>query len=149
MGHLANSPPTHGGEFSFLRILDGTVYRGDALLSHAYRTITTSRDAGKPTPPEDIIAAIEACTSTKCEAIVGEPSIHMTNALLSLLHMPPERCIMTGDRLETDVPMGLNAGMTTAPALTGATSLQDAQVSTITPRFILNNPGDLLPEASQ
>jgi NagD protein len=95
-----------------------------------------------------IIAAIEACTNTKCEAIVGKPSIHMTNAILNLLQLPPERCIMIGDRLETDVQMGLNAGMATVLSLTGATSLQEAQASSIKPHFILNDLGDLLSEAS-
>jgi ribonucleotide monophosphatase NagD (HAD superfamily) len=50
-----------------------------------------------------IIAALEACTSTKGEAIVRKPSIHRANAILNLLQLPPDRCIMTGDRLETDV----------------------------------------------
>ena len=95
-----------------------------------------------------IIAAIEACTGVPCEAIVGKPSIHMTNAILKLLQLPPDRCIMTGDRLETDVQMGLNAGMATALTLTGATSLRKAQASSIKPHFILNDLGDLLPEVA-
>ena len=93
-----------------------------------------------------IIAAIEACTNTKCEAMVGKPSIYMTDAVLNLLHMPSERCIITGDRLETDVQMGLNAGMAAALTLTGATTLQDAQASAIKPHFLLNDLGGLLPE---
>jgi arabinose operon protein AraL len=53
---------------------------------------------------------------------------------------------MTGDRLETDVQMGRNAGMTAALTLTGATTWQDAQASPVKPHFILNDLGDLLPE---
>jgi len=64
------------------------------------------------------------------------------------LQMPPERCIMTGDRLETDVQMGLNAGMAAALTLTGATTSKDVENSPIKPHFILNDLGDLLPEAS-
>ena len=94
-----------------------------------------------------IIAAIEACTNSQCEAIVGKPSIHMTNAILHLLQMPPERCIMTGDRLGTDVQLGLNAGMATALTLTGATTLKDVLASPIQPQFILDDLGDLLPNA--
>jgi ribonucleotide monophosphatase NagD (HAD superfamily) len=52
---------------------------------------------------------------------------------------------MTGDRLETDVQMGLNAGMAAALTLTGATTLPDAQASPLQPHFILTNLGDLLP----
>jgi phosphoglycolate/pyridoxal phosphate phosphatase family enzyme len=125
----------------------------DAIRAGA-RFFATNADRFCPVPgggqPDaaSIIAAIEACTSTRCETVVGKPSRHMTNAILNLLHMPPKQCIMTGDRLETDVQMGLNAGMTTALALTGATRLQDAQASSIKPHFVLNDLGDLLPEAS-
>ncbi len=116
------------------------------------RFFATNADRYCPVPgggqPDaaSIIAAIEACTNTKCEAMVGKPSIHMTNAILNLLQMPPERCLMTGDRLETDVQMGLDAGMAAALTLTGATILQDVQNSSIKPHFILNDLGDLLPE---
>ena len=125
----------------------------DAIRAGA-RFFATNGDRYCPVPgggqPDAaaIIAAIEACTNSTCEAIVGKPSIHMTNAILNLLQLPPERCIMTGDRLETDTQMGLNAGMATALALTGATTVKDAQASPIKPHFILNDLGDLLPETS-
>ena len=123
----------------------------DAIRAGA-RFFATNGDRYCPVPgggqPDaaSIIAAIEACTSTKCEAIVGKPSIYMTDAILDLLQMPPERCIMTGDRLETDVQMGLNAGMAAALTLTGATTVPDAQASAIKPHFILTDLGDLLPK---
>ena len=122
----------------------------DALRAGA-RLFATNADRYCPVPgggqPDaaSIIAAIEACTNLKCEAMVGKPSIYMTNAILKLLQLPPERCNMTGDRLETDVQMGLNAGMTAALTLTGATTWQDAQASPVKPHFILNDLGNLLP----
>jgi NagD protein len=123
----------------------------DAIRAGA-RFFATNADRFCPVPgggqPDaaSIIAAIEACTNTTCEAMVGKPSRYMTQAVLNLLQTPPERCIMIGDRLETDVQMGLNVGMATALVLTGATSLQEAQASPIKPHFILNDLDDLLPE---
>lgn len=123
----------------------------DAIRAGA-RLFATNADRYCPVPgggqPDAaaIIAAIEACTSTTCEAVVGKPSLHMTNAILNLLHLPPERCIMIGDRLETDVQLGLKAGMTAALTLTGATTWQDAQASPLKPHFILKDLGELLPE---
>ncbi len=123
----------------------------DAIRAGA-RFFATNGDRHCPVPgggqPDAaaIIAAIEACTNTKCEAVVGKPSLHMTNAILHLLQMPRERCIMTGDRLETDVQMGLNAGMATALTLTGATNLTDIQASSIKPHFVLNDLSGLLPK---
>ena len=105
--------------------LDGTVYLGDALLPTVHRTITLLRSTGKRTV-----------------FLSKNPS----HAILNLLQLAPERCIMTGDRLETDVQMGLNAGMAAALTLTGATTLQDAALSSIKPHFMLNDLGDLLPQ---
>ncbi len=53
-----------------------------------------------------IIAAIEACTNTRVEAVVGKPSHYMIKAALNLMDLPTADCLMTGDRLETDVHMG-------------------------------------------
>ena len=123
----------------------------DAIRAGA-RFFATNGDRYCPVPgggqPDaaSIIAAIEACTNTRCEAIAGKPSIMMMNAVLNLLQLPPERCMMTGDRLETDVQMGLNAGMATALTLTGATSLSEAQASSIKPHFMLTDLGQLLPD---
>jgi len=92
-----------------------------------------------------IIAAIEACTNTQVEAVVGKPSPYMIEAVLNLLHLPAKRCIMTGDRLETDVAMGLNAGMAAALALTGATSEAALAASPVRPTYVLHQLSDLLP----
>ena len=91
-----------------------------------------------------IIAAIEACTDKKVEAIVGKPSQHMARAVLNILQLPPERGLMVGDRLETDVKMGLDAGMSAALTLTGATTEVMLAQSTIRPHYVLKNLGDLL-----
>lgn len=95
-----------------------------------------------------VIAAIEACTNTRVEAIVGKPSEHMAAAILAIMQLPAERCLMTGDRLETDVQMGIAAGMASALTLTGATSAADAAASTIHPTYILRTLADLLPQRS-
>jgi phosphoglycolate phosphatase-like HAD superfamily hydrolase len=59
--------------------------------------------------------------------------------------LPADSCIMVGDRLETDVRMGLEAGMATALTLTGATDKAALTASSIQPTYILCQLGDLLP----
>jgi NagD protein len=119
-------------------------------IRHGARFFATNGDRYCPVPgggqPDAaaIIAAIEACTDTRCEAIVGKPSSYMTDAVLSLLRMSPGRCLITGDRLETDVQMGINAGMASALTLTGATRLADVQASDIQPTYIINDLGELV-----
>jgi ribonucleotide monophosphatase NagD (HAD superfamily) len=69
----------------------------------------------------------------------------MAEAILGLLGMKPEQCIMIGDRLETDVLMGLNTGMAGALTLTGATDGTALAESEIQPTCILRQLADLLP----
>lgn len=92
-----------------------------------------------------IIAAIEACTNSQVEAVVGKPSFYMADAVLSLLQLAPDQCLMTGDRLETDVLMGLNAGMAAALTLTGATTAEMAAQSDIRPTYTIERLAELLP----
>ncbi len=52
---------------------------------------------------------------------------------------------MVGDRLETDVFLGLDAGMAAALVLTGATDAATAAQSAIQPTYTLRALADLLP----
>ncbi len=121
----------------------------DAIRAGA-RFFATNGDRYCPVPgggePDAaaIIAAIEACTGTTVEAIVGKPSAHMAAAILDILQLPPERCLMTGDRLETDTLMGLNAGMATALTLTGATTAEMVARAEIRPDFTISKLEELL-----
>jgi NagD protein len=122
----------------------------DAIRAGA-RFFATNGDRYCPTPdggqPDAaaMIAAIEACTDTRVEEIVGKPSCHMIDAILGLLSLPANRCIMTGDRLETDVRMGDRAGMDTALALTGATDETALAASAVQPTYVLSRLSDLIP----
>jgi HAD superfamily hydrolase (TIGR01450 family) len=84
----------------------------DAIRNGA-RFFATNADRYCPVPgggePDAaaVIAAVEACTNTTVEAVVGKPSNYMTAAILNILKIEPSRCLMTGDRLETDVQMGI------------------------------------------
>ncbi|MBK7178076.1 MAG: HAD-IIA family hydrolase [Chloroflexi bacterium] len=120
-------------------------------IRHGARFFATNADRYCPVPgggePDAaaMIAAIEACTGTQVEAVVGKPSHHMAEAILTLLELSPDRCIMTGDRLETDVQMGLDAGMAGTLTLTGATTEAVLAQSTIKPTYVIRQLSDLLP----
>ncbi len=120
-------------------------------IRHGARFFATNADRYCPVPgggePDAaaMIAAIEACTNTPVEAVVGKPSHYMIKAVLGLLNLPPARCLMTGDRLETDVLMGLEAGMATALTLTGATTQADLAASNIQPTYVIHRLADLWP----
>ena len=71
-----------------------------------------------------MIAAIEAVTEKKVEVIVGKPSPIMIQTVLNVLGLRPEDCILIGDRIETDIKMGKEAGIATGIVLTGVTDEQ-------------------------
>jgi NagD protein len=122
----------------------------DALRAGA-RFFATNPDPYCPVPgggePDcaAIIAALEACTGRRVEAVVGKPSRFMIEAALRLLDLPAAECLMTGDRLETDVVMGQEAGMPTALPLTGATSEAALAASSIQPTYVLRRLAEVLP----
>jgi NagD protein len=92
-----------------------------------------------------VIAAIEACTNTRVEAVVGKPARYMAEAILQLVGKPAEGCIIIGDRLETDVLMGVQNGMASALTLTGATGKAELEASEVRPDYVLTNLGELIP----
>ena len=105
----------------------------DAIWFHRRaRLIATNPDRFCPFPggrgePDcaAIIAAVEACTGARCEANLGKPNPAMLHAALEGVDVDLADCVMVGDRLGTDIRMGLEAGMAAALVLTGETTADD------------------------
>jgi HAD superfamily hydrolase (TIGR01450 family) len=97
-----------------------------------------------------ITAAIEACTDTTCAATVGKPDGAMLAAALDGLDVAPGDCLVVGDRLSTDIRLGLDAGTATALVLTGDTSAADLDGldTADAPEFVLERIDALLPAAA-
>jgi 4-nitrophenyl phosphatase len=96
-----------------------------------------------------VTAAIEACTGTTRTATLGKPDPGMLRAALAGLDVAAEDCVVVGDRLETDIRMGLDAGMPTALVLTGDTTA-DALAGLDpgdAPAFVVDRIDRLLPPA--
>ena len=72
-----------------------------------------------------IVAAIEACTGTKCQVNVGKPDPIMLERMMDLIGLDAEECVMCGDRLYTEIQMAKGAGMPSAIVLSGETNESD------------------------
>lgn len=113
----------------------------DAIRAGA-QLVATNPDRFCPVPgggePDAaaIIAAIEACTNTRCRVNVGKPSPIMARTVSTLLNLPPNRCLMVGDRLHTDIAMGSEAGMDTLLVLTGDSRRSDLATAPHQPTYI-------------
>jgi arabinose operon protein AraL len=90
-----------------------------------------------------VIAALEACSGQKVEMVAGKPSPMIIKIAINELGVSPESCIVVGDRLETDILMGIQANISTGLVLTGVTCMEELERSPIKPDFILQNLGDL------
>lgn len=121
----------------------------DAIRAGA-RLVATNGDRYCPVPsggePDAaaMIAAIEACTGAVCDPIVGKPSPIMVETIMNRLQLPAARCIMVGDRLETDILMGIRAGMATALVLTGDANRTTLAASGLQPTLVLDRIDGLL-----
>jgi len=131
----------------------------DAIWQHKRAIlITTNPDRYCPFPegkgePDAaaIVAAIESSTGTKCVANMGKPDRTMIDTVLGALGVDAKNTIMVGDRLETDVRMAVNAGMSSALVLTGDSTLADLErlEPEFWPTFVLEQVGSLLPKGGR
>jgi NagD protein len=90
-----------------------------------------------------IVAHLEAVTAKKVEVIVGKPSPTMIDAVLEVMGLKPEDCILIGDRLETDIKMGIDSGISTGVVLTGVTNEETLKESSIHPDFVFQSIADV------
>ena len=135
---------------AFDRTLDyrklNTAYQ--ALMAGA-RFYATNGDKMCPMPGGGIpdaggtIAALEHMTGRTLQLLAGKPSTLIMQVALERLGLPAERCMMVGDRLETDILMGQQAGMYTAAVLTGVATREDAERMRTPPSFVIANLGVL------
>lgn len=91
-----------------------------------------------------VIGALEGCSGRKVELVAGKPSSLMVEITLQGLGLQADDCLMIGDRLETDMLMGKNAGMATALVLTGVTQREDIPHSSVQPDYTLESVADIL-----
>ena len=86
--------------------------------------------------------------ATGCEPVVtGKPSPWSGRMAMRILGVAPERGMVVGDQIATDIAMGRNAGMATVLVLTGTAEARDVET---TPRAqrpdgVIDGIGDLIP----
>jgi arabinose operon protein AraL len=92
-----------------------------------------------------VLAALAHATGTESDTVVGKPSPVMAKAALDRLGLPPERCLVVGDSLRSDIAMGKRAGIRTALVLTGSATREAAmaQDPAERPDWILDSLADI------
>jgi arabinose operon protein AraL len=114
------------------------------------RLIATNPDRTCPVEGGEIpdcagmIAAVEAVTDRKVEAIVGKPSPIILEVALAALGVPAHEAAIVGDRIETDIVMGRRLGLGTVLVLSGITRADDPRIAAVAPDHVVESIRDLV-----
>ncbi len=95
-----------------------------------------------------LAAAIETASGVTPE-VVGKPEPMLLLEAMRMLHSQPSETVMIGDGLQVDILAGKNAGSHTLLVLSGSSSREDLEKSTVKPDHVYENLADLMQELAQ
>ena len=132
--------------YSFERIT-----RAIRLVAGGARFIATNPDATGPStegplPATGSVAALISRATGVEPYFVGKPNPLMMRSALNALDTHSDGAAMVGDRMDTDVVSGLEAGMHTVLVLTGVTGRQEAERFPFRASRIVDSIADLVSE---
>jgi NagD protein len=132
--------------YSFERIT-----RAIRLIDGGARFIATNPDPTGPSrdgalPATGSVAALITRATGVDPYYVGKPNPLMMRSALNAIDAHSEHTAMIGDRMDTDVISGLEAGLHTILVLTGATTLEEAERFPYRASRILGSVAELVPE---
>jgi len=121
------------------------------LIQAGARFIATNPDDTSPSPEGPLpatgsVAAMISRASGVKPYYVGKPNPLMMRSALRAIDAHSESTIMIGDRMETDVVSGIEAGMRTVLVLSGSTDLATAETFPFRPTRICDSVADLIGE---
>jgi HAD superfamily hydrolase (TIGR01450 family) len=114
-----------------------------AVRRHDARLIATNPDRTCPVEGGEIpdcagmIAAVEAVTGKRVEAVVGKPSPIILEVALETLGVGADDCVIVGDRIDTDIVMGRQRGLATVLVLSGITRPGDPRIAELAPDLVV------------
>ena len=119
------------------------------LIVGGARFIATNPDPTGPTPDGPLpatgsVAALISRATGVAPYFVGKPNPLMMRSALNAIDAHSESTAMVGDRMETDVVSGLEAGMFTVLVLTGSTQRDEAEAFPYRPSRIVESIADLI-----
>jgi NagD protein len=132
--------------YSFERIT-----RAIRLITDGARFIATNPDptgpsTSGPLPATGSVAALISRATEVEPYFVGKPNPLMMRSALNAIDAHSETAAMIGDRMDTDVVSGLEAGMETILVLSGLTTREEAERHPYRAGRIVDSIADLLPE---
>jgi len=117
------------------------------LILGGARFIATNPDvtgpsAEGPLPATGSVASLITAATGHKPYFVGKPNPMMFRSALNRIEAHSENTIMVGDRMDTDVVAGIEAGLDTILVLSGSTHLSDVQRFPYRPGRIMDSIAD-------
>ena len=111
------------------------------------RFIATNPDATGPSPEGALpatgaVAALITRATGAQPYFVGKPNPMMFRSAMNRMEAHSETTIMIGDRMDTDVVAGIEAGLDTILVLTGSTRREDIERFPFRPGRVLDSIAD-------
>jgi NagD protein len=129
----------------------GRITQGIRLIAGGARFIATNPDPTGPTPDGPLpatgsVAALISRATGVAPYFVGKPNPLMMRTALNTLDAHSESTAMIGDRMDTDVVSGLEAGLRTFLVLSGVTTRDEAERFPYRASRIVDSVADLVDE---
>jgi len=102
----------------------------------------TGPSAEGPTPATGSVAALITKATGRDPYFVGKPNPMMFRSALNRIEAHSESTVMVGDRMDTDVVAGIEAGLETILVLTGSTKIGDIERYPFRPSRVLDSIAD-------
>src|SRR4051794_14160174 len=130
------------------------ITRAIRLIEAGARFIATNPDATGPSPYGSLPATGSvAALITRATGIepyyVGKPNPLMMRSALNQIEAHSESTVMVGDRMDTDVIAGIEAGLRTVLVLTGSTRESDIGRFPYRPTRVANSIAELVPTVGE
>jgi NagD protein len=121
------------------------------LINDGARFICTNPDATGPSnegalPAAGSVAAMVSKATGVEPYFVGKPNPMMMRSALNTIEAHSESTAMIGDRMDTDVLCGLEAGLETILVLTGISTREETEKYPYRPSRIVDSVADLIDE---
>lgn len=126
------------------------ITRAIRLIEDGARFIATNPDPSGPSPEGPIpatgsVAALITRATQVEPYYVGKPNPLMMRSALNRLDAHSETTVMIGDRMDTDIVSGLEAGLRTVLVLTGSTGHEEVDRFPYVPTRVVDSIADVIP----
>ncbi len=124
------------------------------LIEGGARFIATNPDPSGPSvhgtlPATGSVAALISTATRRKPYFVGKPNPLMMRSALNRLQAHSETTVMIGDRMDTDIVSGLEAGLRTVLVLTGSTAREEVEHFPYRPTRVVDSIADVVPLVEQ